>query len=224
MMTNRTRSRIDTLILFVAPVVFLSGLVAHPIVRTYLDTEVVAEAVSEAPGRWALAHMVIAVGIGLVLLAALAIRRQFRIAGEERWSVIGIASLAVSGALLGAVVGSEITLSAVVNSGFDVVAVLIEGEKWTRPLFLGAIVLFMLGWLSFGAAFRRKPILPPARDRLAIIAVIAIPVGSFIPQTTGTYIYGGAVLIVSWTVGLGTALRESSRVGAADHQGSAGRL
>lgn len=209
-MSERTRSRMDASILFVAPVVFLAGLVAHPFVRTYLDTEVVAEAISGAPSRWAIAHTVIAVGAGLILLAALAIRRRFRIAGEQGWSAIGFALLAVSGVLQGAVVGSEITLSAVVDTGSDLLAVLTEVELWTRPLFIGAIVLFMLGWLSFGVAFRRVPILPPARNRLAIVALIAIPVASLIPQSSGTYLYGIAMLLVCWLVGFGVTARDSS--------------
>lgn len=210
MMTERPG--IDRVVLFVAPVVFLAGLVAHPFVRSYLDTGVVATAISGAPDRWAIAHLVIAVGVGLVLLAVLAIRRRFRIAGEQRWSSVAVTLLIVGGPLLGAVVGAEITLSAVVMSGSDVSVVLTEGETWTRPLFIGAIALFILGWLSFAVAFAKVPILPPGKNRLAMVALIAIPFGTFIPQTSGSYLYGLAVLVVSWLVGSGITDRSTSGI------------
>lgn len=212
MRTEVARAQVDRAVLFVAPVVFLAGLVAHPFVRNYMDTEVIATAISGAPGRWGMAHLIIALGVGLVLLAALAIRRQFQIAGEHRWSGIGLALLIVGGVLLGAVVGAEITLSAVVNSGFDVLAVLIEAETWTRPLFIGGIALFALGWLSFAVAFHKVAMLGQTRSRLAIMALIAIPVGTLIPQTTGSYVYGVAVLVVSWLVGLGVTTRSSAGI------------
>lgn len=212
MRTEVARAQVDRAVLFVAPVVFLAGLVAHPFVRNYMDTEVIATAIIGAPGRWGMAHLIIAVGVGLVLLAALAIRRQFQIAGEHRWSGIGLALLIVGGVLLGAVVGAEITLSAVVNSGSDVLAVLTEAETWTRPLFIGGIALFALGWLSFAGAFYKVAMLGQTRSRLAIMALIAIPVGTFIPQTTGSYVYGVAVLVVSWLVGLGVTTRSSAEI------------
>lgn len=211
-MAEQTLTPVDRVVLFIGPAVFLTGLVAHPFVRNYTDTEVISGAISGAPDRWAIAHLIIALGVGLVLLAALAIRRQFRIAGEHRWSGIGVALLVVSGVLLGAVVGAEITLSAVVASGSDVLAVLTAAQTWTRPLFLGAMVLFILGWLSFAVAFHRVPILYPARNRLAIVALIAIPVASLIPQTTGTYLYGTAVLVVSWLVGLEARDRDTAGI------------
>lgn len=204
-MAEQTLTPVDRVALFVGPAVFLAGLVAHPFVRNYADTEVIAGAISGAPDRWAIAHLIIALGIGLVLLAALTIRGQFRLAGEHRWSGVGITLLIVSGALQGAVVGAEITLAAVVAEGLDVLAVLSEAETWTRPLFMGAMALFVLGWLSFAVAFRRVPILPPARNRLALALLIAILIGIFIPQTTGNYLLGVAILVVSWLVGLGTS-------------------
>lgn len=171
----------------------------------------IAGAISGAPDRWAIVHLTIALGVGLVLLAAVAIRRQFRIAGEHRWSGIGIPLLIVGGVLQGAVVGAEITLAAVVNSRLDVVAGLIEAETWTRPLFMGAMALFVMGWLSFAVAFRKVPILPAARNRLAIALLVAILIATFIPQTTGNYLLGISMLVVSWLVGGWPSVSGSAR-------------
>lgn len=199
-MSEQSRRRARAAVLFLAPVVFVAGILAHPFVRTYLESHVVAEAVRDAPGQWLAAHLTIAVGIGLVLVAVVVIRGEFRAAGEQRWSVVGTPALLVGGALLAAVVGAEVTLAAVVDTGGDVHAVLETGV--TFPPFLAGMALFALGWLCFAVAFYRVPLLPMPLNWLVIAASVAIPVAALaIPQTTGAYVYGLAVLVVSWLVG-----------------------
>jgi hypothetical protein len=188
-------------VLFIAPAVFFAGVLGHPFVGDYADTSVVADAVKAAPGQWAVSHLLLAIGLGLVLLAVLVIRHEFRSAGEQRWSAGGLPLVIVGATLLGAIVGSEITLAAVVDSGGDVLAVREAGETLMLPLFLGAVLSFDLGWLCFAMAFYRARILPTALNRWAIVALVAIPIASFIPQTWGTYGYGLAILTVSWLVG-----------------------
>lgn len=200
-MPERAHTRASAAVLFVAPAVLLAGVLAHPFVRDYTDRSVVAGAISGAPGRWAASHLIIPVGIGLVLVAVAVMAGQFRHAGEQRWSVSGRSLLIVGGTLLAASAGSEITLAAVVNSGGDVLAVLEAGATSATLLFLAGVLLFVLGWLSFAMAFYRVPILPRSQNRLAIVVLVAIPIATFIPQTTGTYVYAGAVLVVSWLVG-----------------------
>ncbi len=200
MISEQSRRRAGAVVLFVAPVVFVSGILAHPFVRTYLDTHVVADAVGGAPTRWLAAHLTMAVGIGLVLVAVLVIRGQFRDAGDERWSAFGTPLLLVGGALLAALVGAEVTLGAVAHTGGDVHAVLETGVTW--PLVLAGMPLFAVGWLCFAVAFYRSPLLSPPLNWLAIAALIAIPISALaIPQTSGTYVYGFGVLVVSWLVG-----------------------
>lgn len=115
--------------LFIAPVVLLAGLAAHPFVHSYLNKSVIAGAVAGAPGRWAWSHLIIVFGPGLLLVAITVIRRRLGDAGEQRWSVVGLPLLLVGGTLLGAATGSEITLAAVVVSGQDVLAVLETGDS-----------------------------------------------------------------------------------------------
>ena len=200
-MSERTRTWAGAAVLFIAPAVLLAGILAHPFVRDYTDTSVVAEAVSVAPGQWAVSHLTLAIGLGLVSLAVLAIRHEFRSAGEQRWSAIGVPLLIVGATLLGAIVGTEITLSAVIDTGGDVLAVREATETSTLPLFLAGVLLFGLGWLSFAMAFYRARILPSAPNRLATVALVAVPIAIFVPQTSGTYAYGLAILMVSWLVG-----------------------
>ncbi len=161
-MSERTREWVGAAVLFLAPAVFFAGSFAHPFVRDYTHTGVVADAVSAAPGRWAASHLLLAVGLGLMPLAVLVIRREFRSAGEQRWSAAGLPMVVVGASLLGAYVGTEITLAAVVDSGGDVLAVRVAATTATAPLFLGGVLLFGLGWLSFAMAFYRARILPRA--------------------------------------------------------------
>jgi hypothetical protein len=200
-MSERTRTRVGAAVLFIGPSVFLAGTLAHPFVRDYMDTTVVADAISAAPGQWAVSHVILAIGFGLVLLAVLVIREQFRGAGEQRWSARGVPLLIVGATLLGAIVGSEITLAAVVDSGGDVLAVLEASTPSTLPLVVGGFLLFALGWLSFAMAFYRARILRGVLNWAAIVALAAIPIASFVPQTWATYAHGVAILTVSWMVG-----------------------
>ena len=178
-------------VLFIGPAVFVAGSLGHPFVRDYMDPSLIADAISAAPGQWAVSHVNLAIGLGLVLLAVLVIREQFRRAGEQRWSAVGVPLLIVSATLLGAIVGSEITLAAVVDSGGDVLAVL---EASATSTWLLVLLLFGLGWLSFAMAFYRAQILPSALNWAAVVALVAIPIASFIPQTWATYVQGLAIL------------------------------
>lgn len=187
--------------LFLAPVVFLAGILAHPFVTTYRDTSVVAGAVTSAPARWALSHLFIAVGLGLLLVAVAVMRREFRDAGEQRWSVVAMPLLFVGATLLSALVGSEVTLAAVATTGQDVLAVLQASQTLTAPLYLGGALLFAAGWLTLAVAFRRVPILPSLQNRMVVVALLVVPIAMFIPQTSGTYAYGIALLVPNWLLG-----------------------
>jgi hypothetical protein len=200
-MSERTRTRARAAVLFIGPAVFVAGSLAHPFVRDYMDATVIAAAVSAAPGQWAVSHVILAIGLGLVLLAVLVIREQFRGAGEQRWSALGVPLLVMGATLLGAIAGSEITLAAVVDSRGRVLEVLEAGATSTWPLVLGGFLLFDLGWFSFAMAFYRARILRGALNWGAIVALVAIPIVSFIPQTWATYAHGLAILMVSWMVG-----------------------
>ena len=82
-MTERTRTWAGAAILFVAPAVFLAGALAHPFVGDYTTTSVVADAVSAAPSQWAVAHLLLAIGLALMPLSVLVIRHEFHSAGSS---------------------------------------------------------------------------------------------------------------------------------------------
>jgi hypothetical protein len=106
-MFARGRAGAGAAALFIAPVVLLAGLAAHPFVHSYLDSSVIAGAVAGAPGRWASSHQIIVFGLGLLLVAVMVIRRELRAAGEQRWSVVALPLLLAGGTLPAAATGSE---------------------------------------------------------------------------------------------------------------------
>lgn len=201
MVSEQRYDRARAAVLFIAPVVFLAGIVAHPFVSNYLEVGVVAAAVSGAPDRWAAAHLIIPIGMALLLLAVVVIRGEFRRAGEQRWSVVSLPLLFLGGAVWGAIAALEITYPAVAKSGGDLLAVMETNEAWIAPYLLVGASLFLLGWISLAVAFYRVPILPRAMNWVAVAAIVLIVIASLIPQTTGTYGWGIGALVVSWLVG-----------------------
>ena len=193
--------RAGAAVLFVAPVVLFAGLLAHPYVSSYLDTATIAGAVIGAPMRWAWSHLVITLGLGLLLVAVMVIRRRLRDAGEQRWSAAATPLLLIGGALLAAGVGAEITLASVAVSGQDVLAVLEAGETFMGPLYLAGATLFATGWIFVAIALHRAPILPPLRRWLASTAFAVVAIALFVPQTSAAYPYGAALIVANWLIG-----------------------
>lgn len=210
MVSEQRYDRARAAVLFIAPVVLLAGVLAHPFVSNYLEIGVVAAAVSGAPDRWAAAHLILPIGMALLLLAVVVIRGEFRRAGEQRWSVMAVPLLFLGGAMWGAIAALEITYAAVANSGGEVLAVMETNEAWAVPYVLLAAPIFLLGWISLAFAFYRVPILPDTLNWVAIAAIVLIVLASFIPQTTGTYGWGVGALVVSWLVGYRIMTRASA--------------
>jgi len=201
MVSDERYNRARAAVLFIAPVVLLAGILAHPFVDTYFETSVVAAAVSGAPDRWTAAHLIIPIGMTLLLLAVVVISGEFRRAGEHRWSVIAVPLLFIGGAVWGAIAALEITYAAVAKSGGDVLALMEANAAWTTPYLLGGALLFVLGWISLAVAFYRVPILPRALNWVAIAGLVVIVIGQALPGTRGTYALGIGPLVVSWLVG-----------------------
>lgn len=200
-MSEQQRTRAGAAVLFVAPVVLLAGLVAHPFVSSYLDPGTIARAVTGAPDRWAWSHLLITVGLALILVGVIVIRHRCREKGEQRWSLAATPLLLAGGTLLSAVAGSDITLAAVATSGQDVLAVLAAGETAVAPLYLGGAVMFATGWLLLAVALHRPPILPPLSRWVTTTALAVVAIALFVPQTSATYAYGAALVVANWLIG-----------------------
>ena len=64
-MSELSRQRMRALVLFIAPVVLLVGFIYHPYVDDETDAATVASEVIDDPDRYAIASLIIVVGIAL---------------------------------------------------------------------------------------------------------------------------------------------------------------
>lgn len=219
-MSAHGQMRAGPAVLFIAPVILLAGLAAHPFVHSYLDGGASrAAAVAGAPSRWAWSHLLIALGLGLLLVAVTITRHRLRDAGEQRWSVVALPLLLAGGALLGASVGSEITLAAVATSGQDVLATLVAGEHTTTPLHFGGALMFAAGWVCLAVALHRGRILPRAQTWVATAALAVVAGALFVPQTSAAHAHGAALVVANWLIGYHTLTDKARTAPAATQPG-----
>lgn len=72
--TRKARSRAAAVA--IAPAVMLAGFLSHPYFTTLPDSAQLAEAVAADTTRWGVAHLAVAVGSGVMILAFLALRSE----------------------------------------------------------------------------------------------------------------------------------------------------
>lgn len=120
----------------IAPVVMLAGLLYH-------------------------AHLLVAIGSALILLAFLAIRSHLRAAGEERWSVVGLPFIVMGSVLYALLPAMEFVPLAAANSGNDVQAAQAALFPWFIPTLFSSAIIFFLGTVAFTIGIIRSQILSP---------------------------------------------------------------
>src|ERR671916_1151073 len=118
-MSATTRARFRAAIVAIAPAVLLAGFVYHPYISPPTDPAAIATAATSDTTRWGLAHLTIAVGYGLLVLAFLAIRSYLREAGEERWSILALPFIVMGGTLFAVLPGMEFVPLAATEVGAD---------------------------------------------------------------------------------------------------------
>jgi len=197
-MTETTEHRLRALVLAAAPLMLLAGFLYHPYVGNVIDKDLIIEAVNDDPDRWAWAHILVAAGIVLVLVALLSVRHELRARGEERWSFIGVALAIFGGAFLATTTGTEIMLGPVANAGVDLRAVLDATEPWANGMYAVAGLAFSLGLLGFAVAtYRTKP-LGGQLDVIAIAGLVVIAVANWVPHSIAEYAAAVASAAALW--------------------------
>jgi hypothetical protein len=200
-----TTARYRTAILFIAPAVSLLGHGYHPWIGSPGDPgffDRLASAVSVDPSRWAVAHLLVAVGSGLLVLAFLAVHSYLRGAGEERWSVLGLPFIVMGSTLYALLPAMEFAPLGAVGAGADVAAVQMAVMPWFVPVLVTAAVLFALGTIGFAMGIARSGILSPGLTWLVVGALIVMAVTRFFPVGAAQLYVGpvaGAVAL--WPLG-----------------------
>ena len=198
-MKDTTISGLRAVVVAIAPAVMLAGLVYHPFIANLTDTAAVAAAAGEDTFRWAVAHLLVGVGSGLLALAFLAVRAWLREAGEERFSAVAIPFVIMGATLYAILPGMEFTVLAAVEIGADVAAAQAAIDAWFLPLLLSAAVIFAVGILGFAMAIARSGVLTPPLTALVAGALVVMAVARFVPLgLVQFYVNGLAGILALW--------------------------
>lgn len=197
-MRATTRTRFRTAIVVVAPAVLLAGFAYHPYISPPTDEAAVAAAAASDPLRWQLAHVTIAVGYGLIVLAFLAVRSHLREVGEERWSMLALPPVVLGSTLFVILTGMEVALAAVAETGGDAQAVQGALFPWFVPILLTGAVGFALGAFGFAVGIARSAILRPGLTRVVAGALLVMAVARFVPLSLAPYLMAVAGVVALW--------------------------
>ena len=154
-----TRARSRAAIVAIAPAVLLAGFAYHPFLDPPTDPATIATGAAADTTRWGLAHLALAVGYGLVVLAFIAIRSYLREAGGERWSGAALPFIVMGSTLFAVLTGMEFAPLAAAEAGADAQAAQAALIPWFVPILLAGGVGFALGALGFATGIAEAGIL-----------------------------------------------------------------
>lgn len=183
----------------IAPTVLAVGLAYHPYLQVLLDEGAVAGAVAADTTRWGIAHMIVGVGSGLLLLAFLAIRSHLREAGDDVSSAWGLPFVALGSVLFAVLPGMEFAPLVAAEAGGDVQAAQAALQPWFIPaLGIGATV-FAIGIYGFAQGIARSGVLDERITWLVILALAVTAISRFVPLgAVQFYTQGAAGIIALW--------------------------
>jgi hypothetical protein len=93
-------------------------------------------------------------------------------------------------------------------------------------LYLGVVLTVAAGWLCLAVALRRVTFLPRLPNWVASAALVVVASGLFVPQTSGTYATGIALVVANWSIGsalLTEGTAAAATPGPTDELASGGR-
>jgi hypothetical protein len=149
--------------------------------------------------RWGVAHLMLAVGSGLLVLAFLAIRSYLREAGEVRWSGPAIPFIVMGSTLYAMLPAMEFATLAAAESGADIQAAQAALIPWFAPILVTGGLLFLLGATGFALGIARSGILSPPLTWLVVGALIVMAAARLVPiEVVQFYAHGVAGIVAMW--------------------------
>lgn len=196
--TDTTRIRYGAAMVVVAPAVLATGLFFHPFIAVP-DEAAIAAAVTADPTRWAVSHMLVAVGSALLILAFLALRRYLLEAGEDRFSAWGLPFIALGSVLFAVLPALEFAPLVAAEIGGDIEAAQAALLPWFLPTLGLAAAAFVIGIYGFGKGIARAGILASGTTRLVVAALGVFAVARFVPLGAFQfYVQGAAGVVALW--------------------------
>lgn len=199
-----TVARLQAAVTALAPAVIAGGLLYHPDIGTPSDADFLARlaaAVVADPERWAVSHLAVGVGSGLMILAFLSIRSHLRAAGEDRWSVLALPFVTMGSVLFALLPGMEFAPLAAAEAGVDIQAIQAALLPRFRPILQLGAVVFAIGAIGFAVGIAKSGLLGPALTWIVVGAFILMAVARFSPLlATQLYIGSAAGILALWPV------------------------
>lgn len=186
-MSDHAKGNSRAAILIIAPAVMLVGFFYHPHIGSPRDVDFLirlAGAVVADPLRWAVSHLMLAVGSGLIVLAFLALRGRLREEGEERWSRPAVPFIVMGSVLYALLPAMEFAPLAVARTGADTETIAAtQGAlfTWMLPVLMTGALLFLIGAVGFAVAIVRGAILRAPLAGLVVVSLVAMAVARFVP-------------------------------------------
>jgi hypothetical protein len=189
-------------ILILAPAVAMAAHGSHPWLGNPGDPEFLdrlAAAVAADPTHWAISHLGVALGSGLLALAFLALRGYLRDAGEARWSALGLPFVLMGCVLYALLPAMEFAPYAAVRAGADVAAVQAALIPWFVPILLVGAVVFAVGVAGFAIGIVRSGMLSGTLTWLVVGALVVLAATRFFPVGAAQlYVGPAAALVALW--------------------------
>lgn len=188
-MNASTEARWGAAALIVAPVVIWISFLAHPHIGTAVGDpglyDAIASEVAADAGVWIFAHLLLAVGSGLLALAFVALRGYLREAGEDRFSAVGLPFVVLGSVLFALLPAMEMAPFAAHQAGLgpaDVAAVQAALDATVfPPVLLAGSVLFGVGVVAFAWAVPKSGVLSAGAAKVVAGALVVVAVSRFVP-------------------------------------------
>ena len=209
-MSRRSIARFQAAILIIAPAVLAAALTYHPYIPNLTDQAAVAGALSSDYTRWGFAHLAVAVGFGLMVLAFLALRSYLREAGEELWSIVGLPFIVMGSILAALLPAMEIAMLAPAELGADVEAAQRALNAWFMPILFGGAIVFAIGVFAFARGIAVSGALDRPLAGFVVAALVVMALTRFVPLGGSLYLGGVAGILALWPLSMEVLKMQSS--------------
>lgn len=194
-MSEEQMDRIRAGSVALGPLFLMAALFYHPYIANLTDETQVAGAMRSADTmRWGFSHLAVGTGLGLLLLAMLAVRSHLKEAGEQRWSPAAVPFLVMGTIFFTFLPAMEIAMIAAFDAGTDPVVLQANLSTWFVPMLVTSAVLSGVGTILLAAGIVRSGVLAAQQARIVAGALVVLAVSRFVPQ--GRALYAGAAAAV----------------------------
>lgn len=183
-------------IVVIAPLVLLAAFLYHPFLPVLTANEPLAAAIQADPMRWAIAHLGVAVGSALLVMAFISVR-DFLVRSGAKVSPHALYCVAFGGVLYAMLPGFEFAPLAAMWTGGDIVRVEEVLEPWFVPTLLIGAFANAIGLIGFARAVRTAPIMDSTRANVVMIALIVMAISRFVPLGAVQFWVQGAATVTA---------------------------